>query len=247
MMFRALSLGWGTQSFGMAAMVALGELPMVDVAIHSDTTHETQGTYEFARKWTPWLEDHGVRVVTVQPPAAPLVDKWGGVMIPIYTAPNGQIKRQCTGDWKIDPIRRWLQANREGQRVELLIGITADEISRAKPANVKYIENTWPLLKRPYRRHEVKSWLLAHGLEVPPRSACTFCPFRSRAEWAEIKSSPDWEKVIAVDLEIRDKRPPGQLFLHRSRLPIDLVDLRSEQELGQMELWDAECEGVCGL
>lgn len=246
---KAISLGWGTQSFALAAMVALGELPPVDVAIHADTTHEASGTYAFAERWTPWLEEHGVKVVTVQPPSAPLVDQWGGMMIPAYTATEkgGQVKRQCTGDWKIDPIRRWLQANREKQVVELQIGITADEITRAKPADVKYIVNTWPLLNRPWRRHEVKAWLLEKGLEVPPRSACTFCPYHSRVEWRALQGTPDWDRAIAVDEEIRKARPPFDLFLHPSRIPLTQVDFRSDQEKGQMELWDSECEGMCGL
>ena len=58
-----LSLGWGVQSWTLAAMVALKELPPVDCAIHADTTHEASGTYEHAKKWTPWLEDQGVLVV----------------------------------------------------------------------------------------------------------------------------------------------------------------------------------------
>jgi hypothetical protein len=36
MIYTAISLGWGVQSFTLAAMVALGELPPVDVAIHAD-------------------------------------------------------------------------------------------------------------------------------------------------------------------------------------------------------------------
>ena len=51
-----LSMGWGIQSWTLAAMIALGELPPIDLAIHADTGHEAQGTYEHARKWTPWLE-----------------------------------------------------------------------------------------------------------------------------------------------------------------------------------------------
>ena len=65
---KAISLGWGVQSFPLAAMAALGELESVDVAIHADTTHESKLTYEFAARWTPWLEERGVRVVTVSPP-----------------------------------------------------------------------------------------------------------------------------------------------------------------------------------
>ena len=45
---KTISLGWGVQSFTLAAMVALGDLEPVDVAIHADTTHEASGTYAFA-------------------------------------------------------------------------------------------------------------------------------------------------------------------------------------------------------
>ena len=66
-MLRYLSLGWGVQSWTIAAMVALGELPPVDIAVHADTGHEAQGTYEHVRLWTPWLEERGVKVATVHP------------------------------------------------------------------------------------------------------------------------------------------------------------------------------------
>ena len=49
---RIISLGWGVQSFTLAAMAALGETEKVGAAIHADTTHEASGTYEFARQWT---------------------------------------------------------------------------------------------------------------------------------------------------------------------------------------------------
>ena len=62
---RVISLGWGIQSWALAAMSALGKLPPVDAAIHADTTYERAETYEFAARWTPWLEERGVPVVTV--------------------------------------------------------------------------------------------------------------------------------------------------------------------------------------
>ena len=36
---KILSLGWGVQSWTLAAMAALGEIPMPDYAVHADTTH----------------------------------------------------------------------------------------------------------------------------------------------------------------------------------------------------------------
>ena len=37
-----LSLGWGVQSFTLAAMVALEEVPPIVLAIHADTPHEKE-------------------------------------------------------------------------------------------------------------------------------------------------------------------------------------------------------------
>jgi len=58
---KILSLGWGVQSWALAAMAALGEIPKPDFAVHADTTHEMEGTYAHAAKWTPWLEDTASR------------------------------------------------------------------------------------------------------------------------------------------------------------------------------------------
>lgn len=45
MTFRAISLGWGWQSYCLAVMAALGDIEPVDAAIHADTTHERSATY----------------------------------------------------------------------------------------------------------------------------------------------------------------------------------------------------------
>jgi hypothetical protein len=95
-------------------MIALGEQPPIDFAVHADTTHEKSGTYEHAMKWAPWLYDRGVKVVTVKAQDTRIFrDDWGkdgGIMIPAYSeTPEGGagiIRRQCTDDWKIAPIRR---------------------------------------------------------------------------------------------------------------------------------------------
>ena len=252
---KALSLGWGVQSFTLAAMSALGDLEPVDVAIHADTTHEASGTYSFAARWTPWLEARGARVVTVvsrnaQPVADLTSDKTD---IPAFTVGNsakgGQLRRQCTGDWKVLPMRRWLQANRNGQRIEQWLGISLDEFQRMKDSDVKYITHRWPLIEKRMTRWDCVKWLETHGLEVPPKSACVFCPYHNMAAWREMKAAggADWQKAVEVDEAIRNARPPYDLFLHPARIPLVDVDLRSEQDKGQLSLWDAECEGICGV
>ena len=282
---RILSLGWGVQSFTLAAMAALGEIEPVDAAIHADTTHERSGTYKFAKAWTPWLEERGVKVATVEANSTEQV--WQGKMIPAFTykpaftmehdgwveeedengdmvsvyypdfvgkliavsSSNGQALRTCTQRWKIAPIRKWLQANRNGAPVELLLGISLDEALRMKPSDVKYITHQWPLIDKRMTRHDCARWLEAHNLEVPPKSSCTFCPYHNSAAWAELKQAggKDWREALDVDRAIRKARPPYDLFVHPARIPLELVDLRTAEERGQLSLWDDECSGVCGV
>jgi len=255
---KILSLGWGVQSFTLAAMIALGELEPVDATIHADTTHERQATYEFASRWTPWLETRGVRVVTVKDErqAAKVFTAKPG--IPAFTATpsanGGMLRRQCTQKWKIYPMRRWIgdELQRRGLTkrpgtIEQWIGISLDEAGRMKPSDVKYITNHWPLIEKRMTRNYCISWLEKRGIEVPPKSACVFCPFHNRAAWFEMKTAGgvDWQKAIAVDEAIRDTRPPFALFVHPDRKP--LTEIRSPQDNGQLDLWSEECYGVCGV
>jgi len=256
---RVISLGWGIQSFGLAAMSALGILPKVEAAVHADTTHERSETYAFAERWTPWLEEHGIKVVTVQSERSGVIQNWTatGLMIPAFTRYedgeiSGMLRRQCTHDWKIVPIRRWLQQERNGEPVELWLGITLDEVQRMKPSNVQYISHIFSyieLLDRPWTRGMVVRWLQENGLEIPVKSSCVFCPYHNRATWREIKLSEngDWQKAVRIDHSIRYIRPGYLAYLVQARQPLDTVDLRNEEDHGQLNLWDEECEGVCFL
>jgi hypothetical protein len=196
-----------------------------------------------------------VRVVTVISERVQLFDELTSMKtdIPAFTVGNsdkgGQLRRQCTGDWKIASMRRWLQANRNGQRIEQWLGISLDEFQRMKDSDVKYITHRWPLIEMRMTRWDCVRYLETHGLEVPPKSACVFCPYHNQAAWRELKAQggPDWQKAVSVDEAIRKVRPPYDLFIHPARIPLVDIDLRSEQDKGQLSLWEAECSGICGV
>lgn len=297
-----LSLGWGVQSFGLAAMSALGVLPPVDFALHSDTGYERAETYEFAAKWTPWLEERGVRVVTVKGgrplmesyPSTPQgytsvpafmrhsEDKWidepggwidlcgtevwveegGPVLEHKKGDKSGMLNRQCTGDWKIDPMRRWcsVELKRRGLKktpgvIQKWLGITLDEIERMRGSSgVKYISLAYPaidMLGEPRTRGWIIQWLVRNGLEVPVKSSCYFCPYHDRASWQEIKNSGtgDWEKAVAADRRIRDSRHCSGFwcYLAAARKPLDECDFSGPTDHGQLEMWSEECSGTCFL
>ena len=145
------------------------------------------------------------------------------------------------------PIRRWLRKEFPGEKFEQWLGISMDEYQRMKESNRKYITHRWPLIELEMTRWDCARWLLDHGLEVPVRSSCVFCPFHDKAEWQGIRNSEDWDKAIELDQAIRKIRPPFDLFIHQRRIPLDQVDLRTPEDKGQLSLWDNECAGVCGV
>lgn len=254
-----ISLGWGVQSFALAAMSALGVLPPVDAAVHADTGHERAETYALAERWTPWLEARGVRVVTVQAEEKRRDPCYSvdapSIFLPAFTTREngttlGMLRRQCTSEWKIVPIRRWLQANRQERQVEQWLGFTWDEAHRStRQPDVKYITNVYPLIEmfdRPQTRQMVIGWLRYNNLEVPLKSSCIFCPFHDRAGWRAIRKSStgDWEKALEVDRAIRHKRPGYLCYLTAQRKPLDECDFRNQEDHGQLALWHTDDDSM---
>lgn len=249
------------QSFTLAAMMARDELPRVDFLIHADTQHERSATYDFAERWTPWLGENGLTVITVSGGRTDAVKyaRVPSVMIPAFTqdrrtAKRGQIKRQCTSDWKIGPIRRFVRAELERRGlalspgiVESWQGISLDEWRRMNESDVAYITNVYPLVDRRISRAGCVAWLQKQRLEVPPKSSCTFCPFRGIESWRGLKreGGPDWEEAVAVDATIRNKRPKAELFVHPYRRPLAQAISIPEDEGARQLALEVDLEHPC--
>jgi hypothetical protein len=260
---RVISLGWGVQSWTLAAMAALGEIEPVDFAIHSDTMHEASGTYAHAAKWTPWLEEHGVKVVTVQPKESNIIVEAGrgGVMIPAFTRDEkghqGQSRRQCTNLWKIQPIRKYLRtvlpARPKAGAVQMITGISWDEALRMRDSDVRYITHDYPLVDRRIRRTDCTTWLTAHDLDVPPKSSCVFCPYHNRVAWQELKrvGGDDWDHAVEIDNMIREKRSLVGIdsYVHPFRKPLaEAISIPEDVGAKQLMLGDGDptCDsGFC--
>ncbi len=245
---KILSLGWGVQSFTLAAMSALGELEPLDAAIHADTTHDSVLTYKFAAKWTPWLEARGVNVITVRADDTEVIDKYNHTLIPAFNNSGGMGKRECTTHWKIVPVRRMIRQLSGGKPVEQWIGISLDEIQRANRSGVQYVTNRFPLVEKRITRSACVTWLEKNGLEVPPKSACVFCPYHGLNNWRQTKAvDEDWQEAVRVDEEIRHVSNNGMTnYLCSARVPLTDLDLSTPEERGQMN-WIDECSGTCWL
>jgi hypothetical protein len=273
-MLNIISLGAGVQSSTMALMAAAGEImPMPDGAIFADTQSEPAAVY----RHLGWLEKQ-LPFPVYQVTAGSLRDEIIGAMNgtnrmdarpPFFIQSGGMLNRQCTQDFKIRPIEKQLGALIGHQprarwpkepAVTQWIGISEDEVQRAKPSRNAWAIHRWPLIELGMTRADCSAWCVAHDFPIPPKSACTFCPYHDDALWRDMKArDPEsFADAITVDEAIRPGMPGPrrpkleQWFLHRSRIPLAKIDFRTAQDAGQATMFDeqgfaVECEGMCGV
>jgi hypothetical protein len=264
---RMLSLGAGVQSTTVALLAVHGEIEKPEHAIFANTGWEPKEVYDHLKWLTPIMENAGIKVHKVSAGNIredALNKDHNFASMPLYykndQGKKGFGKRQCTREYKITPVtkkqrellgleyrQKWTEQH--GLIINLM-GISLDEIQRAKDNRVKYIRNEFPLLDLRMKRTDCIAWLNEHGYTAP-RSACIGCPYRDNKSWRQIKENADeWADVIEFDNEIRritKEKNQDEAYLHRSCIPLSEVDLRSEEERGQGTLFDAECEGMCGI
>ena len=76
-----------------------------------------------------------------------------------------------------------------------------EEIFRMKPARQRYITNIYPLVHLGINREECHTIVEDANLPIPPRSACTFCPFQTWDRWVELADNHPREFEKAEEIE----------------------------------------------
>ena len=169
--------------------------------------------------------------------------------IPVYSEETGApIRRQCTGDYKLKPIRKYFQVIREGKKIRQWIGISADEAERMKDADVKYIEHYYPLVENRISIDSIKKWFEDNNIPEPMKSSCLICPFHSHQYWQNLKKNFPIEFKIACDFDDKIRQLPtmkSKTYLYRKCIPLREADFSMQPSLFP-ELIE-ECEGLCGL
>ncbi|MFE7046298.1 hypothetical protein ACFU9X_45100, partial [Streptomyces atratus] len=220
---RILSLGAGIQSSTLLALSAEGVLPRVDYAIFADTGWEPAAVYRHLNRLEKEIaEPAGIPVLRVSSGNIrkdALDPEHRFASMPLYILNKdgkpGMTRRQCTGEYKIKPIKRQVRdilgypypaRVPKGVFVEQWVGISTDEFHRAKDADVQYMHNRHPLIAdMNWSRTDCISYLTSLGLADTPKSSCLGCPFHGNAQWRKIRDeSPDeWQDVVEFDAAIR--------------------------------------------
>lgn len=266
-----LSYGGGTQSTALLLMALKGEINGVipDYIVFSDTGWEPKSIYQWIEKVNNHIKErYGKEIImtnngSIREDVLRKVEEGGGrfANMPFFvknrgTGKVGMVMRYCTSDYKIVPVNRKIRellGYKPRQRVKEVVhlwkGISTDEIQRVKPSR-----NKWQIMEHPLidivdlDRTACIEYVENEGLGTPEKSSCIGCPFHNREVWLDMKlnDKESWEDAVYVDKQIRNlPGMKGEVFLHRSGLPLDEVDFGEDQT--SIDDFINECEGMCGV
>lgn len=245
---RTLSLGAGVQSTATFLLACEGKTEPFDAAIFADTGWEPAEVYQHLDR----LERHSAQVTGI-----PVYRVSSGnirndaldperrfASMPLFVrnpdGSDGMARRQCTSEYKLKPIKRKVRELLgyphptpvpKGVHAQVAIGISTDEIGRAKDSDVNYMRNVFPLLDLGMSRKDCERYLAAAGWGVVAKSACIGCPFHGNRQWRELRdgSPAEFADAVEFDAAIRNgsaranaagKDLRGSMYLHRSRVPL---------------------------
>lgn len=262
----------------MLALSAEGTLPKVDYAIFADTGWEPKAVYDHLDRLEQEIAGPAgipiLRVSSGNIRADALDPDHRFASMPLHILNKdgraGMTRRQCTGEYKIKPIKKQVRELLgypyptripKGVFVEQWVGISTDEFYRAKDADVKYMRNRHPLITdMNWSRGDCVRYLTSRGLADTPKSSCLGCPFHGNAQWRHIRdtSPEEWQDVVEFDTAIRKGNARatatgnqllGQAFLHRSRVPLSHAPIdhvtasewaARQQQLGEVQAPDVD-------
>jgi hypothetical protein len=255
----SISLGGGVQSTALLGLSATGGhgVPKADFAIFADTGHELEDTYQNIKFLTDWAGERGIPVHTVTRGSLEegffVKRQWKKrtTTIPVFTkGENGKrggiLRRFCTNDYKIEAIHeklRELTGRKKGDRmagkvlIRAMMGISLDEYTRMRESQLKWVENSYPLVDAKLTRDDCRRVIGELGLPQPVKSACYFCPFHSNEYWIWLKTERPvyFAKAVEFDRRLRTDGTTAVLhsmylhsmYLHSSMQPLDQVDFEA--------------------
>lgn len=196
------------------------------------------------------------------------------VSIPAFTRSAegkvGMVRRQCTAEYKIEVVNRTIrrellglkprQRVPKGTLIHQYFGISTDEAGRAERAKkrfegVKHTIPHWPLIEMGWSRKDCLEYLRGKLNYEVPKSSCVFCPYRTNQSWKNLKETDPagWDRAVQIDAALRDKKSVAtrgfrqELFVHRSCMPLPLIDFNALAPNALDPMTVGECQGMCGL
>jgi hypothetical protein len=131
------------------------------------------------------------------------------------------MRRWCTDKFKVRVLMDYFEAP-----CFSLIGIDSGEEKRAKFSCGGGIENRFPLLEYEIDRKGCIEIIKSHGLPVPMKSGCWFCPFQQTRQWKKLRVVHPELFCFARQLEnseIAYRKSKGKGPMYLTDRPLDIL------------------------
>lgn len=262
-----LSLGGGVHSTVLPLMACEnletpGKYPLVPnyaAIIFCDLGLEAPWVYEQVRFVMEACSKRGMPVIILRTNLYQnFIERFGKsrvVSIPFWSVGregrHAKMKRQCTLDYKVLQIQKFIRWNLLGYRKgrhdrpwdlgehQMHIGFSAEEQSRIFDSYNPFYKNKFPLWQMGLERKDNYAYLLERwGLDAKG-SACAFCPYHRNYFFKHIKMHVEklWKQLVEFDRILEAEQPntpiDSQLYISRSRKRLT--------ELTDGECRDMEC------
>lgn len=230
--------GGGTQSVAIGVLIAHETLPRPDLIVMADTSREATETWEYkAAHLDPLLAKVGLSIEVVPHSMSPIdmYAKSGDLLIPAFTD-KSKLPTFCSAHWKAELCEKFINQRTKIQKpYSLWLGISLDEIDRAKVSLNPSFEKVYPLIDLRLSRQACYRIVEAAGLPKPPKSSCWMCPHRGDDQWIKLRDHypADWEAACKLDEHIREvdvANGNSGVWLHGSRMPLRIAPLVPEDE-----------------
>jgi hypothetical protein len=255
---RIFSFGGGVQSVAVMVLIAQGRL-QYDALLFANVGHDSENpdTLVYLETYVkPFCQRHNIRFVEVQKTTrinkqvqpvtlrGELERAQRSVIIPARMVNGALGNRNCTTDFKIRVIDRWVKTQEpKPERCIIGLGISTDEFGRARSTEWHDVESTtakrprklgfwkrreYPLIDLRMNRAMCAVLISNAGLPTPPKSSCYFCPFHRVGEWIEMKRTNPALFAQAVEVErICNAKQVNVgrdgVFLHPSLKPLEFA------------------------
>ena len=236
-----VSYGGGIQSTALVVL-AMRERWAIDEIVHVDLMGaESPATREYVALFGDWLRrEHGRDITIIGR------DLYGDMLArPGFTPVPWRgkyerfiLSRQCTRQYKVQPLQRYLYDRYPGERIGLVLGISVDEYHRMRDSSAARIEHVYPLVDRRLTRWQCRDIIERAGLSVPYKSSCWFCPYRTPGSQLVLLQHYPQLREMADALEDRintERRRRGQ---------DEIIVLRADTDVEQVDFCEA---GFCDV
>lgn len=218
-MFRKVfSCGGGVQSTACLVLAAKKEIdfPVFIFANVGDKAEDPLTIQYIQEVLKPYAKTSGITWIDVQKKnrKGVAVDLYDDLLrptrtinIPVRMKNGSPGNRNCTAEWKIKPIAKWIKTNALG--CELGKGISTDEPHRATPSRESDVyKSVYPLMELGIDRAQCLRIVKEAGLPQPPKSACWFCPYKTGQGWTDMKTRrPElFNKAVELEQVLNEKR-----------------------------------------